>query len=232
MRCKLQMVIETENGEAVHEIAHIERGDMAIETVGLSLAEAKSLLGGVQRTLVEQQIAEQFRHGLNCPDCGKALLSKGSHVIVFRTLFGNLELKSPRLLRCDCQPGGTLSFSPLAEMLAERTAPERVYLETKWASQMSFEMTAKLLADVLPLDRQVNGAGIRHHLHQVAQRAEAELGEERSSFIDGGYVRQWDDKKKHFELIVGKSMPEKTPTNASASFRPTTKNPSAACSSY
>jgi len=26
--------------------------------------------------------------------------------------------------------------------------------------------------------------------------------------IDGGYVRQWDDKGKHFELIVGKSMPE------------------------
>lgn len=29
--------------------------------------------------------------------------------------------------------------------------------------------------------------------------------------IDGGYVRQWDDKKKHFELIVGKSMPEEGP---------------------
>lgn len=232
MRCKLQMVIETENGEAVHDISHIERGDMAVETVGLSLAEAKSLLGGIQRTLVEQQIAEQFRHGQNCPDCGKALLSKGAHAIVFRTLFGNLELKSPRFLRCDCQPGGTLSFSPLAEMLGERTAPERVYLETKWASQMSFAMTAKLLADVLPLDRQVNGVGIRRHLHQVAQRAEAELGDERFSFIDGcprewaalprpqapltvgidgGYVRQWDDKKKHFELIVGKSMPEEGP---------------------
>jgi len=25
---------------------------------------------------------------------------------------------------------------------------------------------------------------------------------------DGGYVRQWDDKPKHFELIVGKSMQE------------------------
>ncbi|OTE95385.1 hypothetical protein BCS42_15810 [Crenothrix sp. D3] len=26
--------------------------------------------------------------------------------------------------------------------------------------------------------------------------------------IDGGYVRQWDNKKTHFEVIVGKSIPE------------------------
>jgi hypothetical protein len=81
-----------------------------------------------------------------------------------------------------------------------------------------------------PLDAQVNAASIRNHQHQVAKRSEAELGDEQPSFIDGGcsrdwaalprpsapitvgidggYVRQWDDKRKHFELIVGKSMPE------------------------
>jgi hypothetical protein len=85
------------------------------------------------------------------------------------------------------------------------------------------------MADVLPLDAQINAAGVRNHLRQVTRRAEAELGDEQPSFIngcprdwaalprpsapltvgiDGGYVRQWDDKKKHFELIVGKSMPE------------------------
>ena len=229
MRCKLQMVMETEGGEMIREVACIERDALAIETVGLSLAEAKALLSGVQQTLVEQQIAEHLQQHRNCPDCGRILLSKGAHRLVFRTLFGNLELKSPRRLRCTCQPRETLSFSPLAEWLGERTAPERVYLETKWAAQMSFEMTAKLLADVLPLDRQVNGVGVRHHLHQVARRVEASLGEEQSSFIDGcprewaalprppapltvgidgGYVRQWDNKKTHFEVIVGKSMPE------------------------
>jgi hypothetical protein len=31
--------------------------------------------------------------------------------------------------------------------------------------------------------------------------------------IDGGcYVRQWDDKKTHFEVIVGKSMSEDRPS--------------------
>ena len=30
--------------------------------------------------------------------------------------------------------------------------------------------------------------------------------------IDGGYVRQWEDKKAHFEVIVGKSMSEGGPS--------------------
>jgi len=63
----------------------------------------------------------------------------------------------------------------------------------------------------------------------VAERAEAELGEERPCFIDGcpaewqelpipegriivgldgGYVRNWEDRKTNFEVIVGRSLPE------------------------
>ena len=30
--------------------------------------------------------------------------------------------------------------------------------------------------------------------------------------IDGCYVRQWEDKKAHFEVIVGKSMAEDGPS--------------------
>jgi hypothetical protein len=30
--------------------------------------------------------------------------------------------------------------------------------------------------------------------------------------IDGCYVRQWEDKKAHFEVIVGKSMSEDRPS--------------------
>lgn len=185
MRCKIQIVMETETGEAVQEVACLEREMPGIEEVGLTLAEAKTLLLGVQQALVEQQISDYLGKHRNCPDCGKALLSKGDHPVVFRTLFGNLELKSPRLFHSSaCQPHETRSFSPLTELLDAHTAPERLYLETKWASQISFDMAAKLLADVLPLDAQINAASIRNHLHLVAQRAEAELGDEQSSFID------------------------------------------------
>ena len=36
--------------------------------------------------------------------------------------------------------------------------------------------------------------------------------------IDGGYVRNWHDKKRNFEVMVGKSMAEGAMTGISASL--------------
>jgi hypothetical protein len=90
-------------------------------------------------------------------------------------------------------------------------------------------VTAELLADVLPVEGGLNATTIRTHTLGVAERSEAELGEERSCFIvgcpadweklplpegrivvglDGGYVRDWAEKKTNFEVIVGRSLPE------------------------
>jgi hypothetical protein len=158
---------------------------------------------------------------------------KGSHTVMFQTLFGNLELCSPRWNHCGCRPNPAKTFSPLLELLDGHVSPERLYLETKWASLISFELAAHLLKDTLPVAETVNAASVRNHLHRVAERSEAALGDEKVSFIegcprewaalphpqppltvgiDGCYVRQWEDKKAHFEMIVGKSMAEDGPS--------------------
>jgi hypothetical protein len=69
---------------------------------------------------------------------------------VYRTLFGTLRLQNDRLFHCPCQPHSTRTFSPLADRLPERTAPERLYLGAKFASLMSSGSTIKLLEEVLP----------------------------------------------------------------------------------
>ena len=81
------------------------------------------------------------------------MLIKGSYQLLFRTLFGTLSLTSPRFHRCCCQPGESKTFSPLTALLTEPTSPELLYLETKWASLVSFGVTVDLLKDVLPIDR-------------------------------------------------------------------------------
>ena len=55
----------------------------------------------------------------------------------------------PALLPLWLPTGG--HFSPLAELFTEHVAPELLYLETRWASLISFGMTAALLKDVLPV---------------------------------------------------------------------------------
>jgi hypothetical protein len=87
-------------------------------------------------------------------------------------------------------------------------------------------MTARMLKDVLPVGEKLNAATVRNHALEIARRSEQELGEERFSFIDicpaewselppaqgamtvaidGGYVRDWTNKKSHFEVIMGRS---------------------------
>jgi hypothetical protein len=67
----------------------------------------------------------------------------------------------------------TRTFSPLADLLSERTASERLSLAAKFASLMSDGLTIKLLEAVLPLDS-LNTTSVRHHLQAVAQRCEDE----------------------------------------------------------
>jgi len=94
---------------------------------------------------------------------------------------------------------------------------------------LSYTAAAGLLADILPIASGANATTLREHVLHVAEGAEAELAEERPSFIDGcqadwaslpipegrivvgrdgGYVRDWEDRKTNFEVIVGRSVPE------------------------
>jgi hypothetical protein len=173
----------------VQEIASLERKEHRLDDVGLTLREAKKLLGAIQQRMVEQQV-EYLETQRSCPHCGRARGLKGSHTMTFQTLFGNLELRSPRWNHCGCQPDQAKTFSPLLGLLNEHVSPERLYLETKWGSLISFELAVDLLKDTLPIAETLNAASVRNHLHRVAERAEAALGDERVSFIDG-CTRQW-----------------------------------------
>jgi predicted nucleic-acid-binding Zn-ribbon protein len=160
MKVRVQVIIETEAGEPadVHEIACIKRKELRPDTLGLTLDEAKMVLERMQQTLVEQQTAEYLRSQSRCPHCGNKRYHKGEHAITVRTLFGKLHLKSPRFYHCQCQHHASRTFSPLAERLSERSTPELLYLETKWASLMSYGITTKLLDEVLPIGKHVNAA--------------------------------------------------------------------------
>ncbi len=120
--------------------------------------------------------------------------------------------------------------------------------------------STKLLAELLPLEEQLNAMTIRNHLLGVAKRSEAELGAEQVSFvegcprdwakmpipkgpltvgIDGGFVRA-QRGEGWFEVIAGKSVlefrrgdaGESKSTSASALSRPMMIDPSAVCSSF
>jgi len=229
MRVKLQLVICHDNGheETVTDVITLNKNNQRIEHLGLSLAEAKQLLSTIQQHLLQQQVTTFLDMHSTCPDCGTLLKLKARGSRSFRTLFGTCKFSSPRLERCDCKGRQTVSFRPLSALLTEPVAPELLYMEAKWSSLVSYGLSLDALKDFLPLDLSLDVKTVRYDTLKVAKRLEAELGEDQASFIegepsawdllpppegfftvgiDGGYVRNWCDKKHKFEVIVGKSI--------------------------
>ena len=235
MNIQIQVIIDG-NESTRRDIAQIERGSLSADTLGLQLSEAKKLLAATQSFLVEAQASEHLSGFERCSACRRAMRRKGHHSLVVRSLFGTLKLSSPRLYHCACdiehQRRGS-SFSPLAQQLPDRTLPERLYLESKWASLMSYGLTTRLLEDTLPLEGKVHVNSVRNHAHRIAGRLEKELLVDPKSYrieaekwpqnnipppkpritvgLDGGYIRARDapsPREGWFEAITGKSTVE------------------------
>ena len=227
MRFIIKLIIKNKNDtKAIEEIIHLEKGFDNGNTIGITLSESKQILKTLQSKIILSQARDYVDRKRNCTDCDKRMNLKGYCSIQYRTLFGIVNLSSPRLFHCQCHRSETKTFSPLSEWLSNKNSPELQYIETKWASLMSFEQTARLLKDVLPVSETENAATVRNHLHHIARRQERELEKKPETIslcqneldkypkpgkpitvgIDGGYLKKWHAKNKNFEIIAGKSF--------------------------
>ncbi len=227
MRFKIQVtIVEDDQKTTVEDIITFEKGISNVVDIGLSLSESKQILKKLQGFIIQTQAQSFIDANHQCRTCDKNLRVKGHHAIQYRTLFGIVTINSPRYYRCPCEATSKGAFSLLKQWLPEHISPELKYIETKWASLMSYGLTADLLKDILPVSSALNAATIKNHLHDVASRMEKDLGEKPEVYIgcgndwaklskpdkpltvgiDGGYVRNWQDKKTNFEVIAGKSF--------------------------
>ncbi|MEV2275687.1 ISKra4 family transposase [Nocardiopsis sp. NPDC049922] len=202
-----------------------EEMDTLVRYAGLDDFDRGALnraLAALQRDMVAAQARTAVETARTCTTCGKRRGAKDSHQIVLRTLFGTLHLDSPRYLACRCGADQAATVSPLTVLLPERTTPELLFWEAKYAA---------LLGETFPLGRELQAAAVRQHVEQTATRLEEELGEEHTSFIDtcprdwedlprpglplvvtldGGYVHSSNQTSRRdgwFEVVTGRSTP-------------------------
>lgn len=61
MRFRVEVICLDEDGaEDVRKVVEVERHELAIETLGLNLAEAKSILSNLQDVMTARQVAEDL----------------------------------------------------------------------------------------------------------------------------------------------------------------------------
>src|SRR5436309_531070 len=155
VQLKVQFVSVAEDGsERAEDLLVLTKQHERLEQLGLTLAEGKQLLREVQQRVVQQQATAFLAAQTACPTCGRERSTKDHKTLGLRTLFGKLSLDSPRLRQCCRKAGEAASISPLTQLVSERSTPELQYLETRWASLVSYGLTLRALHDFLPVDEE------------------------------------------------------------------------------
>ncbi|HEY5579788.1 MAG TPA: ISKra4 family transposase [Rhodoferax sp.] len=182
--------------EAAKIVAVVERQDRSVAGLGLTLAEGRALLAQVQSVLVSHQAAGWMAGQLTCCRCGSVLAHKDSRSIMMRTVFGKVEIPSPRLWTCSCgakQGEPRRSVSPLSKAVPQRVTPELEYLQAKWAAHLPYRQAVELLQEVLPLDKGISLGSTRRRILAVGHALDAQI--ERDIFSrpkpeQGDHVRE------------------------------------------
>src|SRR5262249_38185458 len=79
MQVKVQVITLRDDGEeSLQEVACVERDELTPASLGLSIADSKAILQGIQEVVVEWQMHEYLNSQRHCPQCGKLRHRKGS----------------------------------------------------------------------------------------------------------------------------------------------------------
>ncbi len=189
------------------DVMEINRSDDLgdIAALGLSLAEAKLLLAGVQREFVA---AQARAHAVRRPDCrcGGCLC----HVKDYRdhaiaTLFGQVTVRLPRFRCAAC---GAIEVGVDWPSHC-RSTPELDQLQAHLAALMTYRTAADVLEQMFPVgtgnDKETMrrrtltaGAALRDHAANAPETAAAI-----TVTLDSTFIRSCEDGERHLEVRVG-----------------------------
>lgn len=80
--------VNDQGAEQRREVMEVQRQELAMEGLGLSLAEGKALLQGVQDFVTPQQISEDLKRHRFCPHCGRRYHNQAAGTSTVETVFG------------------------------------------------------------------------------------------------------------------------------------------------
>jgi len=203
----------------VHEV-HAGGGTPATcspETLGLSLAEAKEVLAGLQRELVQAQTEEYCQSRRRCPRCGAQRPLKDRRPRHLRSLFGVVEVHAPRFIPCRCSETRREILSPVGEIMPDRCTPEYERTVVEMGAMLPYRRARSLLEEIFPLGEPPTVETIRRRTLRVGARLECQAAAPPRSTptveakaitlsIDGGHVRSVRTYQiRSFEIIVAQA---------------------------
>jgi hypothetical protein len=99
-------------------------GECSAATVGLTLADAKRTLVGLQDHLVRAQADEYCRQRRGCSHCGSQRPLKDVRTRRLLSLFGTVEVGAPRFFPASVRRPAVTRSLPSPEIMPDRCTPE------------------------------------------------------------------------------------------------------------
>ena len=117
------------------------------QTLGLSQAQAKTLLTNLQTEIVEQQVTRMSNRQRHCLHCGLARKLKDFHEIHYGSLFGDVATRVPRWRACGCNPGRqSVNHSKRQRWISA----ELEFVQSQLSACIPYAKSSELLSMLLP----------------------------------------------------------------------------------
>jgi hypothetical protein len=159
--------VGAEGEEHSTDVLQIARpGDLTeLASLGLSMAEGKRLLAGVQREIVAAQSRVHAVRRPECHGCGTACRVKDYRRHEIATLFGQVAVRLPRF-RC----GGCGTIASGVEWPPHaRSTPELDRLRAQLSALLTYRTAAEVLGQMFPVDAGTAHETLRRRMFKVAE---------------------------------------------------------------
>src|SRR3954463_3363453 len=179
-----------------------------LATLGLTLAEGKQLLAGVQQELVA---AQARRHAARRPAC-RSCCSTTCRIKDYRqhaiaTLFGQVAVRLPRY----CCVGCGVTGAGLGWPSHIRSTPELDRLGGPLAALMPYRTAAEVLGQVFPVDAGADPETLRRHTFKIAEALPAQArmkppptgAEAIVVTLDSTFIRSCEAGERQLEVRIG-----------------------------
>jgi hypothetical protein len=216
-----RVVVELSGAVGVIQVHEVHAGGSTIPgcsapALGLSLAEAKMVLAGLQRHLVQAQTEEHCQARRRCPRCGGQRPLKDRRPRQLQSLFGVVEVRAPRFGPCQCSVTLCTTLSPVTEIMPDRCTLEYERVLAKLGALLPYRRARAVLEDFFPIGDGPTIETVRQRTLQIGARLEREAVTSPTSVsttaetialsIDSGHVRAVRSyQARTFEVFVAQA---------------------------
>src|SRR3954463_2585357 len=178
-----------------------------LSTLGLSLAESKQLLAGIQREIVAAQARGHAARRPACRSCSTTCRVKDYRQRAIATLFGQVVVRLPRY----CCVGCGVTEAGFGWPSHIRSTPELDRLRAQFAALMPYRTAGEVLEQVFPVDVGAGPETLRRHTFKIAQALPAQAAmkppptgaEAIVVTLDSTFIRSCEAGERQLEVRIG-----------------------------